>query len=402
MRSALRHATLWPLQNHRMLASLSLLAGVAFVNLWIASAFCLHAPRMLFGVETQFTMSPRAFLSSTFIATMAAAAWLCVDPVVKAAYALRVFYAESFASGEDLRAGLRILSPRNASLVAAAMLMALAAFGALPNAAAADLAKPASTRAGASPEGDRSVDAGALDEAIGRVIRGAEYEWRAPREKIDLSFEKPEAPGWLQSFGEWAKEVLRSIGRFLDRLFRGWGTPNVNKGGSNWDWSSPLVWFAWALVIALVIALGFYFYKRARRRVDERPASAAPSAVPPPDLRSDEVSADQLPGDEWVRLAAELASKGELRLAMRAYYLASLAMLASRQWVAIARHKSNRDYLRDIQKRAHALPELHIRFEGNVELFDRVWYGKHPVAPEQLGAFAASVSAIRERTAKGA
>ena len=80
---------------------------------------------------------------------------------------------------------------------------------------------------------------------------------------------------------------------------------------------------------------------------------------------------------------------------MRAYYLASLAHLAERNLITIARHKSNRDYERELRRRAHTAPAVLPLFSENVSTFDRVWYGLHEVTRELLEAFASNVTRIK-------
>jgi len=94
-------------------------------------------------------------------------------------------------------------------------------------------------------------------------------------------------------------------------------------------------------------------------------------------------------------MARDLLSRGDLRLALRAFYLATLAHLAQRNLVTIARHKSNRDYERELGRRAHALPELTSRFNENVSIFDRIWYGMHEVNDALLEHFQRNVERIK-------
>ena len=96
-----------------------------------------------------------------------------------------------------------------------------------------------------------------------------------------------------------------------------------------------------------------------------------------------------------MKLARELAGRGELRLALRALYLSSLAHLAARSLVSIARFKSNQDYRRELGRRGHSLPELRGLFGESVEVFDRVWYGVHEVSADTLDHFAANVERIK-------
>ena len=131
-----------------------------------------------------------------------------------------------------------------------------------------------------------------------------------------------------------------------------------------------------------------------RRRLATREV-VAEAIQPVPDLTDENVGAEQLPEDRWLTLARELAGRGELRLAMRAFYLASLAHLSARGLIGLARFKSNRDYERELGRRGRAFPELLATFTGNVGVFDRVWYGLHEVNAPLLEEFAARVERIR-------
>ena len=102
-----------------------------------------------------------------------------------------------------------------------------------------------------------------------------------------------------------------------------------------------------------------------------------------------------MPEDEWLKLAGELLNQGDLRLALRAFYLATLAHLAAREIVSIARFKSNHDYEREVSRRARGSPDLHAAFTANVVSFDRVWYGLYDVTAEMLAQFRSNYERIR-------
>ncbi len=96
-----------------------------------------------------------------------------------------------------------------------------------------------------------------------------------------------------------------------------------------------------------------------------------------------------------MQLARELLARGEFRLALRAFYLSSLAHLADRNLISLARFKSNRDYERELQRRAHSFPQLREVFGENVSAFDRVWYGTHEATNELVARFAANVERLK-------
>jgi hypothetical protein len=90
-----------------------------------------------------------------------------------------------------------------------------------------------------------------------------------------------------------------------------------------------------------------------------------------------------------------MLERGELRLALRAFYFATLAHLAAREMVTIARFKSNRDYETEVNRRARGLPELRAAFAANVSAFDRAWYGLYEVSSEGLAQFRSNLQRIR-------
>jgi hypothetical protein len=94
-------------------------------------------------------------------------------------------------------------------------------------------------------------------------------------------------------------------------------------------------------------------------------------------------------------MAREQLAAGDLRLALRALYLASLAHLAERGLVKLEKFKSNRDYEREVLRRARALPEVRDAFSDNVGAFDRAWYGLHEVTRDGVSRFEQNLERIR-------
>ena len=92
-------------------------------------------------------------------------------------------------------------------------------------------------------------------------------------------------------------------------------------------------------------------------------------------------------------MAEECLRKAEYRLALRAFYLANLAYLGRREWIAIAPGKTNREYDIELRRRARAATEARDLFRANLAAFERVWYGLHQVD-------AAAVEEFRTRNAR--
>ena len=194
--------------------------------------------------------------------------------------------------------------------------------------------------------------------------------------------------GWYRTVSGWFDKLLRWI--------FGSNSRPASSGGTGWI--SRLHWLLVLLIAVLVSVVAVMLirmWQRRRRKKDEIVAQPLQAL---PDLADDNVVADQLPEDGWIKLARELIDRGEMRLALRAFYLASLAHLAGKNLIALAKFKSNRDYERELDRRRHALPELTTRFSENVSMFDGVWYGLHEVTREMLDRFAGNVERIKTGT----
>jgi hypothetical protein len=196
--------------------------------------------------------------------------------------------------------------------------------------------------------------------------------------------------GWLRSFRDWIDEWLR-------KLFPH-PRPAFSHSANGYGWIMSLQILLYGLAAAVLVALVILLYKICWRRTRPAAAQASEPIQPAPDLTDENVRADQLPEDGWTKLARELLERGEFRLAMRAFYLASLAHLAGRNLISIAGFKSNRDYERELRRRAHSLPDLLNLFGDNISQFERTWYGTHEASDEGVRQFAARVEQLRTGT----
>jgi hypothetical protein len=392
IRRAYRQAMLFPAQNLLIILIALVLSLVVFVNLCASAVLLPLLLKKLLGIETVFSRG-RSFyflFNTSFLAFLAALSYLCVDPFVKAAYVLRCYYGECVETGADLLTEVRLLRRTVGKTVAAflAGMVILAAVSARP-------VEASSGAVGVSARGMPSLSTTArdLDRAINDVMKRSEFSWPSLRQAQQ---EKHRIPGFLEpvfaTLKDWANQVGRWIGRVLDwiadHLLK---NSRKEKPSAGWDgsaWTVPVLMYG--LLAVLLCVCGIILWRRIRnRRQGAFPAPAAASA-PEPDIRDEAVTPGELSGDRWHRLAGELLASGEMRLAIRALYFASIAHLAEAGLLTMDRAKSDRDYERELGRRAHSRPSLQAAFSGNVSLFQRVWYGMHPVDSELVETFTAN------------
>ncbi|MEP6672648.1 MAG: hypothetical protein ABJF10_26020 [Chthoniobacter sp.] len=390
LRGAVREAGLWWRETHLALLSLF---GFAFFICLNVNVVCALLPLMLrtfLGIETVFTRDGWTMFNTTFFAATFAATYLCFDPLRKAVFLVRHFHGQSLQSGEDLRVELRTLRSRSRLAVAALLVAATLLGGPMNTLRAAE--------APAAPPPAAQVDSSQLSSSLDRVLERREYAWRFPRTEQPEAEEKGWLSGFLDSvvktFARWFKRMAGWMEKFVDWLKHLWDSEpeKESKAPLNLDWGTIAKGTLVILAVVLVVLLGMLFW-RARKR--QREIVVAEAAVPMPDLNEESVTADQLPEDGWLHLGRELMAKGELRLALRAFYLASLAHLGQRELIRLERYKSNHDYDRELQRRARGNGTLLAAFDENLLAFERGWYGDHAVTPVTLDGFSRNVERMK-------
>lgn len=360
-------------QNWTLVAILLLFSLFAFLNLAITLFLAPHLVKMLLGIETAFTRSGVHLLNSTLIAAAAGLAWAAIDPLIKAVYVLRCFYGESVTTGADLKAAI-------ASLRRAAVLACLLA-----------AVCPAIRAQSAIPPSD-------LDRAIDQVIHRPAYTWRMPR---DIA---PDAsPGFLDAAAQAMRRGLHHAAEWLRPLID-WIRDKLREKPSPADSrlgalhaSRKLRWLLYSLIVLLAIAAAILILRFLRTKRAAKPVPAIAQATPAADLTDDRLDAAQVPEDRWLTLAQELMARGELRLAVRALYLAGLSYLAQRGFITVQAAKTNRQYETELRRRARDRIEVAQSFSENARVFERIWYGDHDATAPIVDSFRENLQRMKAR-----
>ncbi len=377
-RRAWKLAKLWPRQNHLLIAILWLFGFVVFLNVSITTLIVPQMIKSLIGVETIFTLSGiRMIFNSTFLIAMLGMTYLFLDPLIKTVYVLRCFYGTALNSGEDLKSELnRFLDPAR-GIIAGLLVFILCT---------APFTSWAESQASVSPD--------ELDQSIEKIMNRPEFSWRMPRPTADRK--ESETGGPLADALKWLlgmiKRGIDTIGKwissFLDWLESLLPQREKNTASETKNWVTPVRMVLIVLLGLLLAMLALMVIRIWRRRQTRPDTTVSAATIPVPDLTDEKVKADDLSTSRWLSLAGELAEKGELRLAMRALYLATLAHLAEREMITIESYKSNREYEVELKRRAHEYRELISLFSESLNLFERAWYGMCHIAQSEFDGFA--------------
>ena len=236
-----------------------------------------------------------------------------------------------------------------------------------------------------SEPADQRLTQPAFDRQIERVLRNPEYNWRekegsdkaAPGEKKSSIVEQ-----WMESIrqmllslGSWVRDLVKWLLKPFD-LKAPMDQPAVLRAPG---WLNALGYLLWA---AFAGTLTLFLLRILKLKATKLPSSIVP--LPKPDLASEEITANQLPDNEWAALARAKMASGEFRQAQRALFLAILSYLASHRLIVVERWKSNTDYEKELGHKAKHLSELPTLFAQSRLGFERCWYGANNVTLDDL------------------
>ncbi|MDF1816366.1 MAG: DUF4129 domain-containing protein [Verrucomicrobiales bacterium] len=421
-------------QNLVIWLTMGFIGLLAWANIYATCALPPIVAKTFFGIDSVFANNPAALSNSTFVFGTLLITWLILSPYLKAIFVLRCFYAEARTTGADLMSRLSELrteqgkgeNKMTAPVRKAAVLLAGGCFllGGTVVAQDDSLIQQGtvsdSTGYNAGPDRVQSgiqqgtvVDSRALDVAITDTMAAKKYQWKFSR-KIE-EIEKDDELSWLQiqlrnladatetRMRIWRLWIVEKIKDFLEKFKRDSRKPKKRSRDMKISDTTAQVLMnigtgvITALVVGLVAWLLFVLirYYRSVEKEEEEESEVVGDI----DLESEEIVADQLPEDEWMKLARQQIEKGESRLAIRALFLATLANLGERGLLKIQKFKSNRDYRRELDLKARQEPILREAFGENTGLFERAWYGLHHIGQDSVDHFMRNYETITSETA---
>jgi hypothetical protein len=379
-------AKLFPRQNHIMLSIIFLFSFFLFLNITSVIIIFPQLFKVFLGIETVFTRAGLLLLlNTTFLVVTCSIVYVLLDPLIKAIYVLRCFYGESLSTGEDLKIELKSFQPaRNIVTLSLIAFLFIAGCIAAKTALASDsFYKNQTQRSVISPK--------EMDKSIRNILNKPEYSWKMPRQKpaekkeegIITSFVNKVIDiisGWYTAMKNWIMKILVWLLEKLDKLFK------VEKKHTSisGEWTNVLLYILLMLFISILILTIWRIWKTKKGRKTEE-IVAAESRIP--DITDEGLTADELPTQRWLELAKAFMEEGNMRLALRALYFASLSHLSHYELITIALFKSNRDYERELVRKAYSMPDLVGAFSQNMKIFERIWYGMHEVTSEVVESF---------------
>lgn len=220
---------------------------------------------------------------------------------------------------------------------------------------------------------------GAISDSVGELVR-AEAASRSKdedKQKLAEILQRPEyqkaQPKEESLFQKWWREFIDWLARVFPRTSPG------PVSGTNFD---SLKIGMQVLIFALVLGLIVFLLWRSAPYISQRFRKRDRREKQDRVILGERVGADESAADIFGE-AERLAQLGDHRGAIRKGYIALLCELGDRKIVRLARHKTNRDYLRDVHDRGELLQAM-TGLTGN---FERSWYGLKLAAAEDWEEF---------------
>ncbi|MEZ0295226.1 MAG: DUF4129 domain-containing protein [Candidatus Methylacidiphilales bacterium] len=391
------------------------LYGLMYFNLMLLLLAFNLLVHLISGIESPMNENPFLYVSVPVQLAVCGLTFFFANPIMKTVCMLRCLYGLSRDTGDDLLAGLRNARARIAAreernrihapiapaaarpglkavarliTVAFLFLTTITATTGGDSAHAADQPKPAASAAANTAP---SVDTSTLEKrsqeigrSMERVFASPDYSWRDDNEVKIKTVQNHWFKRWTDYLWSWVEWFYKPRKDAADR--------DEASGNSFWSflqYGNLTMTQALMLIGALgcLIAICIFLLRKTKQEPQGAVLVPVPAAPPAVNVADEQVLASALPEDEWRALAEKLRMEGNLRLALRALYLGTLAHLARRELISIARAKSVRNYRRELQMKARHIPPVLTAFDAQAQDFERIWYGEHPSTSQLFETF---------------
>lgn len=233
----------------------------------------------------------------------------------------------------------------------------------------------------------------APDQAVESGREALDHLWRYPWYDSDsddlrrIDVEQPYSWDWLEEWtGDWGD---------------GWNV-NWSPGGTGFGWPTDLLgWIAWIAIFALFGVLVWLLY-RAFRRWDGRPDDAEDASGDADQEEEKKRRIEALPfpvrrpqGD-LLEAAREARAQGNYGEAIVYLFSHQLVQLDQHHLIELAKGKTNRQYLREVGRRA-AIREL---LRQTMLAFEDVFFGHRAIDPMRFNRCWASVERFQTLVAE--
>jgi len=160
-------------------------------------------------------------------------------------------------------------------------------------------------------------------------------------------------------------------------LWKGWDW-------SGWNWPgmpslTPLEWLAWITVTLILVAIAYFLVRAWLLRDGRLSSTAAASAAA--EEEADEARVEALPfqvarrASDFLSEAERCRRAGNYRDAIIYLFSHELVALDRQQCIRLTKGKTNRQYLRELSRRA----SLRSLVEETMVTFEDVFFGDHPL-----------------------
>ena len=303
--------------------------------------------------------------------------------------AITFFYNRSKETGEDLKADIAELSMKKVSKLTSLILISTALF----------FMGISNTSASEIDEQNYNIENKQLYISIDEIKNSIDkekdkesYNWNEfNRKKTDnkivrslhdlISKIKESLVDGLKTLLEYVKDFLKNLFTFNDR--------DNSSNTSSASIKNTIKVLIILLVVAIVAAIIIFIIKILLRTKKSHITTddAQTNLIEKIDLEEDHINVKKLQVNQWRELAKRLENSQQYRLALRAYYLSIILVLAERELLILKKSKTDYEYLTELSKKKHIAGALIPHFKACVQYFQKYWYGDYRCEIEQLNEF---------------
>jgi len=385
LKSSLGHSFKFPTQNYIIYFIVFIFAFLSVLNTIVLIFLIPKFLKIFLGIHSHyadygtFDFLLNLIFNSTFWSVVFAVSYFSTDPLLKTAYTIRYFYAESTKKAYDIKSTLSNFKKTAIILIFASM----ALFLCFEVKATSDLGtgdiffqEKSNFHKEKLPINERKSEE--LEKNICEVLKKREFAWRMPRDdKHEFNFISQLIIDFFTKIQDWRDTILE----FLRKYFK-------VEGSNNGLFANILNFISKHYILLSVFVLLFlcpivFIFLKKRSQVSLTSVKQV-SKRKKADLGDENIRPDFMAFSEWTEIANSMIEKNDFRAALRAFFLASLSILGEKKLLTIVSCKTNREYLRELNRRCSYNDNIKSAFLENMTIFEKAWYGDYVVSRNEM------------------
>ncbi len=210
-----------------------------------------------------------------------------------------------------------------------------------------------------------------LEDALDRVVHDRDFAWRMP--PVESDEPKSLLVKLLDSISDGLKKMLLELAEFIEEIVLSFRS-DADKG----DWLGNMLSggkFLTITVILIAVLTAFLLWRHLKNKSNDKLKLQRLDPIKKDVESIDSLSPSEILESEWHEIGQGFLRSGDYKSAVRAIFIASIAILSKKEIIVLRKSKTNREYSRELRRKLRRAGDAGDAFNQSLSFFEMVCYG---------------------------